>query len=740
VSRSNASNHPVRFPIVSLLLAGWFVVAHGMSERVFRFGPGVRINALHRNSDGSLLGAGWATSLDWIPAGTARKSLAAPRVDSRDTSGQAVLVKWSADLDSILWVAAFPKGTVGPLRKLRSSGSSSSLLDSIWLSGDRTVSDPLRDGYFVASLAGGASSSPSVAWTFDVLCPPRRAGGRQGASQYKTSQAWDVDPKSSVWIARGAEADFDSAEVVRLDAAGKLTLVEEWSSHVTSRGRVWRGRPSSYTSLAGRTDTLLYSRLLLKSTDAQAPRSRRRYLVSGATAAAVDSDQTRLWTTNGAGGLTRGAQPLDILFPGPCREYYHDLAVQFPDSTRCPSGKGWTGLAASSRATARIGGLIVERESMRWAVGLTWNALGADGSPLDLPTVMAFDSEGKSLWWSRLRDDAGRDSTPVPAAGSLAEIDAMGVGLNQSTTGPVLVVGARSREAGAFWAPGLADKGAGWRTSLDGLPGQGQEASWLGVLTLVNGQFLSSTWQAAPAAGSAGAPLADPFYRGWPTPGSPGEILGSTQCPRIALDAAGNILTVCRGDRPLTTPGVRGVVAPPGQPGPTGWNVVGAWDPSLKTPLWATALDGERTAGDSGAGLQIDDQLVLPDGGVLAAGHPVRAGFRLSSVAAPGWASSTSGDAVLAVVPPRSRTGVRPPPTRIGATPRVLRSGDGVRISTFRSEPGSCAWIDASGREGDRVALVGGEAVLRLPEGSGIRFLRILQGGLAWVLPCPVLR
>lgn len=740
MSRSNTSNHPVRFPIVSLLLAGWFVVAQGMSERTLRFGPGVRINALHRGSDGSLLGAGWATNLDWIPAGTARKSLQATRVESRDTSGQAILVKWSADLDSILWVAAFPKGTVGPLRKLRASGSSAPLLDSIWLSGDRTVSDPLRDGYFVASLASGASNSPSVAWTFDVLCPPRRAGGRQGASQYKTVQAWDVDPKSSVWIARGAEADFDSAEVVRLDAHGKLTLVEEWSSHVTSRGRVWRGRPSSYTSLAGQTDTLLYSRLLLKSTEAQSPRSRQRFLASGGVATAVDSDQTQLWTSNGAGGLMRGSQPLDILFSGPCREYYHDLAVQFPDSTRCPSGRGWSGLAASSRATARIGGLIVERESMRWAVGLTWNALGADGSPLDIPTVMAFDSEGKSLWWSRLRDDALRDSSPKPMAGSLSEIDAMGVGLNQSTTGPVLVVGARAREAGAFWAPGLASKGAGWRSSLDGLPDQGQEASWLGVLTLVDGQFLSSTWQAAPAAGSTGAPLADPFYRGWPTPGTSGEILGSTRCPRVDLDASGNILTVCRGDRPLTTPGARGAVAPPGQPGPTGWSVVGSWEPTLKSPLWATALDGERIAGDSGAGLQIDDQLVLPDGGVLAVGHPLRAGFRLASLSAPGWSSSTNGDVVLAVVPARARTGASPHPTRIGAIPRLLRSGDLVRVRTFRPEAGTCSWVGPSGREGDRVALVGGEAVLRLPEGSGIRFLRIHQGGMTWVLPCPVLR
>ena len=725
---------------------GVFVIAllaaslHAATERSFRFGKGVRLHDLHRVSDGGIVAVGWAANLDWVPKETAVKSLSATAIRSRDTSGQGIVLRWSPGLDTLQWVAAFPRGTVGPLRRIRSNGSRGAGLDSLFVSGDRTVADPLDDGFFLASLAGGASpqASPSVAWSFDVSCPPRRAGGRQGVSQYKTVQAWDVDPKSSVWVARGAEADFDSAEVIRLDARGRLTLVEEWESHVTSSGKVWRGRPSQFTGSGARQDTLLYSRLFLKATDAQSPRSRQRVVVSGGNRTVLDADRSQAWFSNGVGELQRGAKPLDLFFPGPCQEFYPSASVLFADSVRCPNGKGWTGASVSSRATARIGGLVVERESMRWALALTWNGLAADGSPLDIPTVMAFDSEGKSLWWSRLRSDAASDSGSVKVSASLSELGSMGVGLNPTTTGPILVVNARARRSEAFWSPDLAAKGAGWRRSLAGLPAQGQEAAWLGVLTLVDGELVASTWIADPAANSAGEVLADPFFRGWPRPGSSGEILGSTQCSRLSLDAKGRILTSCLGERPLTTPGVSRAVPPPGQAGPSGWNVLTLWNPSLQVPEWAASVEGNRSADDSGTGLRVDAHLLLEDGGVVVLGAPTRSSFRLSAIAAPSWADD-SGDVVVQVIAAPSQVGVqRSPAPR--SRPFLRSVAGGVRVEGAAGQGGDCQWMDASGRTGPTAPLRDGEALLELPPGQGMLWIRVRTRDGLWILPYPRLR
>lgn len=711
-----------------------------MTARSFQFGEGVRLNDLHRVSDGGIVAVGWAKNLDWVPRGTAVRNLSAGGIQSRDTSGQGILLRWSPDLDTLHWVAAFPRGTVGPLRRIRSNGSSGAGLDSLFLSGDRTVANPLDDGFFLVSLAGGASpqASPVVAWSFDVACPPRRAGGRQGVSQYKTVQAWDVDPKSSVWVARGAEADFDSAEVVRLDARGRLTLVEEWESHVTTAGKVWRGRPSLFTGSGRQGDTLRYSRLFLKATDAQAPRSRQRVVVSGGSRTVLDPDRSQAWFANGVGELQRGAKPLDMLFPGPCQEFYTNASVLFADSVRCPTGKGWTGVAASSRATARIGGLVVERESMRWALAVTWNGLAADGSPLDIPTVMAFDSEGKSLWWSRLRSDAASDSGSVDVATSLSELGAMGVGLNPSTTGPILVASARARRSEAFWSPNLATKGGGWRRSLAGLPPQGEEAAWLGVMTLVDGELVASTWIADPAGTSQGEVLADPFFRGWPRPGSSGEVLGSTQCSRLSLDAKGRILTLCRGERPLTTPGVARAVPTPGEAGPSGWNVLTLWNPSLQLPEWASAVEGERSDGDSGTNLRVDAHLLHPDGGVVVVGGPRDGSFRLSPNAAPSWATA-QGDVVVQVVAPPARVGVDRSLPR-GTPARLRKVAGGVRVEVGPDEVGSCRWMDAAGRAGPPVGLRRGVAELALPQGAGMLWIRVATQVGERILTVPPLR
>lgn len=703
-------------------------------------GPGLRIHALHQMSDGSILGAGWTKDLRWVPTGVRVAELVPGPIDSKDTSGQGVVVRWSGGLDTILWVAAFPKGTVGPLRRIRSSELPGSTTGMLFISGDRTVSDPPRDGYFLAKIQGhlDRGSLPSIVWTRDVACPPRRAGGYQGSSQYKTVQAWDVDNSGRVFLARGAEADYDSAEVVRLDVGGGLDLVAEFRSHVTTKGRVWRGSPSDFDSRTGWGDTLLYSRLFLKSTDAQGPRSNRRFLVTAGVANPMGEDSSGRWTVDSAGGLRRGNHPLDILFPGPCREYYSDAGVLFPDSVRCPTGRGWSGLSASSRATARIGGIVVDRRTNRWALGVTWNALGQDGSSLDMPVVSVYESEGKLLWWSRLRSDADRDTVPNSVLASLSEIQSLAVGQTERTTGQTLVVQAHARSAESFWNPERGRLGPGWRQGMDGLQGTGAEGAWLGKLTLVNGGFLAATWQVAADANSGGTRLGA-FFGGWPVPGSPGERLASTRChARVGTDDAGPVQTICQGARPLTTAGAFQAVPAPDATGASDWNVLTVWTSALDQPKWATAFDGERSAGDSGIAVEIADHIPLADGGALVVGHVRRSKVHVAAVDPPAWAD-TLGDVVVGRLSLPSKVGVEGSATR-RYTPELAYLGRKLRLEAPGEGDGYCRWIEVSGRKGSVVPLQDGKALLDPPRGVGIGILEVRRGGRGWMLRVPILR
>ncbi len=739
VPSPHSSSHPVRFVCLLLILLGW-QGAHALSPRVARFGPGVVLHGLHRLSDGSLLAAGWARDLSWIPGGTIVHSLPAPQVDSRDTTGRAILLRWSANLDTMLWVAAFPPATLGPLRHLRSPGSLASPQDILYLSGDRTVSDPLRDGYFIARLSGDLvrGDPPGVTWTHDVLCPPRRAGGRRGISQYKLQQAWDVDG-ARVWLARGAEADYDSAEVVRLDAStGRLSLVAEWRDHPTRSGKVWRGQPAAFLNgAASQNDSLLYSRLSLRSTASHAPRSVVRVMVSGTGSSVLDADSSGVWARDGAGQPRRGGQPLDILFPGPCREFFHDPALVFPDSVRCPAGRGWSGLAASSRATPRIGGLVVERGNTgRWFLGVTWSALAPDGSPVDVPVVMAFESEGRPLWWSRLRGDALDSASPAPSPG-LAEIQALAIGGDEARDGPAVLVAGRARQSGAFWPPTLAGKG-GWRGALSEFSDPGASATWLGVLTRVSGEFFAGTWVASPTATSGGARLSESIYSSWPVPGSTGEILAGTECPTLMPGASGRLFTACVGERPLVTADAWRAIPAPGTEGPNGWNVFTTWDPGLTAPLWSTAFDGVRSTGDSGVGVALDAVIPLLDGSLIVAAHPRRASLQLEPVGSPAW-SDARGDALLALLPPAARVETRGRALRQGGP--VLRSTvAGLQVVLPGAGALECRWLDPSGKELGNHRSETDRMHLPVPAGKGMVFLRVRSGDEVWTLPFPVVR
>lgn len=663
--------------------------------RAFAFGPGVEIHAALPLSDGGVLLGGWARDLAWVPSGVPVAELEAGASNSADT-GYALLVRLSSDLGEIVQVAHFPQGTVGAVRRLRSTEQPGAATGTIFLSGDRTPTDSLQDGYYLARLAGDLAAStpvaPTTAWIRDLAAPPRRASGRRYPSSFKTHQVWDVDVLGRVVAGRGADADVDSAELVRFDSTGALDQVPQWVSHPTLSGKVWHGNTGAFATTPDAVgDSIRYSRVWLRSGDGQGLRSLRRRKADGTW---LDADSSQAWSDDGDGGLQQGAWPEDALASGPCVLHWSSTSGGFGDSVVCPEGSGPGGLRFSSRRTARVGGIVFDRRKALWFVALSWQALAPDGSPVEEPALLCFETEGRLVWWRRLRREADADGLVVAGGASFARPDAVEVDYGRTDLEPTVLVLGHARSDTAFWSGGL-DGGiaGGLRPHLpaqDTLP----TAAWIARLSQADGTLEDLTWIADPAAASQTESV-ESDWNGWLAPGDGGETLGGTTCEAgLAPDSLGRVLLPCRGERPLLPDGAEDTPPAPG---------AAASDTLASLRLWSRSLEAIENgwlpgydADSSLAPPQVEAVAWLKDGRAFVAGSGA-SGSTLA-VDAPSWAD-VQGEAWVALYAPAPTLGVSASAGRDGGFAlRLRRIGAGWRLEWTGSGEARVQVVDARGR------------------------------------------
>lgn len=601
------------------------------AERVFYLGAlgDTRLHDAYPLSDGSLLLAGEAANLDWVPAGVPRVALAPGGIASAAAGRIGFIAQVSGDLARVRAVAHFPQGTVRSVARIRGSEVPGAPTGALFVSGHRD--NVANDGYYLARLDRNFVDGlpTALVWARNV----DTRGNGDGANSHKALQPWDVGGDGKVVYAEGAAFAGSWAAIHRLDDSGEREVVPQWRAHWLASGGEWHGAPA--TAAPG---PLSYSGIVMKSRRVGQLRSADAFEQAWETA-----------DENGNGGR-RGRWPDDYYFT-------HHCAYAACDNTQ----PGYTGYRIGSNDTQRVGAIVVDRRDNGIYFGYSTQSRLPGGNPDFEPAVVAMDAQGALRWWARLYRETSANSPP----------DQYVDGLALDYAGDRLVVLARSHGNNTvnFWSGNAitANPAAGgWQNRFSGTNGN-IHVSWLGKYAVGDGRLQHATWVGEFNEGAAGgAPHPDPIMGGWPNPNAGWPDLNTTRC-RSALSVArdGAVVVACTGRRTATTINAYQRMPLPGQ-GVGTWNdFVRVYRPDLSGLRYSSLLTGDwnRSNGSGGDNTTLAAAVAL-DGRVLVVGHHRKdaatglpRGVPMPTLDVPAWgsASPTGESALLGVL----RTGDR---------------------------------------------------------------------------------
>lgn len=619
---------PIRIAFLLLSLVPALVPAQ---NRVFYAGNSGReaFRDVHRLSDGSVLIAGQAANLDWIPAGVPRTVLPAAGLQSSAQGSVGFLLHVDGDFGAIRRVAHWPAGTARDVFRIRSTEVPGQRTGALYISGSRDGAGV--DGYYIARLVGNAVDAPisGLAWVYNVPA----SGG------HKERQPWDVGGDGAVVFATGREFDTNWAAIEKLDALGQRVVVEHWHAHWHAGGE-WTGTPAS--SYAEPAQPLRYSAVVMKVN--------RRGSLRSTTATDFALTQS---DGNGHAGR-RGRFPDDYYHAGPCA---------LSGTNTCPAaGSGYTGYRAAAAQTQRVGAIAIDRRSNAMYFGYSTKSVLPDGNPDFEPAIVAMAADGRLLWWDRGYRETSQNSSPDQYIDGLA-VDPV--------RNRLVVLGrAHGNNVVNFWRGGEISAragAAGFQNQFTGTNGN-IHVSWLGSYALDTGRVVASTYVAEAVEGATnfGAAHADPLLGGWPDPNRGWPDVNTTRCGAdagfhgdIAIGPQGEVGIVCTGRRTVTsTDAHQRMGLPNATPREVGtWNdFVRVYAADLDSLRYSSLLTGawNRSTGGGGDNTDLVAVDLAVDGLRVVGRHTADAGNVAHGVAVPtagvpSWGSATpQGESALA--------------------------------------------------------------------------------------------
>ena len=635
VRRPSVPSSPFRSSVqrlaMALLLLAMLVGAATAQNRVFYVGNAGRevFRDVHRLSDGSLLIAGQAENLDWVPASVPRTVLPATGLQSAAQGRIGFILHTDGDFGAIRRVVHWPAGTARDVFKIRSTEVPGSRTGVIMISGSRDGA--ATDGYYLARLVGNGVDAPisGVAWVYNVPA----AGG------HKERQPWDVGGDGSVVFATGREFDTNWAAIEKLDALGRRAVVEHWHAHWHAGGE-WDGTPAS--SYGNPAQPLLYSAVVMKVN--------RRGSLRSTTAA----DFALLQSDANGNSSRKGRYPDD---------YYHAAHCELAGTSTCPNaGPGYTGYRAASAQTQRVGAIAIDRRDNALFFGYSTKSVLPGGNPDFEPAIVAMESNGRLRWWERGYRETTQNSSPDQYIDGLAvdHVRNRLVVLGR-THGNNVVNFWRGNEIAA--SPGAA----GFQNQFTGTNGN-IHISWLGSHSLATGRVYASTYVAEYVEGSTnfGAAHPDALLGGWPNPNAGWPDVNTTRCGsdagfsgEIAIGPQGEVGILCTGRRTMTTTDAHQRMGlPNATPRETGtWNdFARVYSSDLSSVRYSSMLTGawNRSTGVGGDNTDLIGIDLAADGLRVVGRHNADAsnvaiGQPVPAVNAPAWGSvAPQGESAVA--------------------------------------------------------------------------------------------
>jgi photosystem II stability/assembly factor-like uncharacterized protein len=360
-----------RFVLLSLILAS-SLLADAPVLRVFNAGGSgaERLDAALPLSDGTILVAGSAESLDWVPASatkmeltlTAKNGWTLPKNEGELAGRTGFLMQLSADLGKVLHLLKLPAGHGGNIVALKTNSEPGAATQNIYVAGSNA--DGKR--YWLGQLNANYLTAPAteLVWGYDEHCADDKG--------IPIEHMWDVGGDGKVVFYYYKEAYYGAVLRLRADGSG-LDEVPGWNcerDYMTPEGK----GAGSLALKPGNND------------------------LRSKTWAEYNALQP-----DGNGSVRKGSMPHDLFYACP---------VEAGNEKR-----GYTGYADKG-TTATSFAVHVDRRSNAIYLGFNIQSIlppwaEIPNAPDFEPAVAAFDKDGKMRWWSRLYSETFAGQGPL---------------------------------------------------------------------------------------------------------------------------------------------------------------------------------------------------------------------------------------------------------------------------------------------------------------------------------------
>jgi len=554
---------------LSILFSVVFSFAFGQSDIVtYAGGSGKEtFYDVMQLTDGTFLVSGYATDLNWINASVQKVQLSNTTgiPNGNGTNRFGFILHLSTDLQTILECIHFPQGVVEDIRFMKTNTQPYSPTGDLYISCNTSDTDSNNGGYVIAKLNNNfVNGIPSALTWLNVVW------AKSGPKDY---HPWDVTSNGKVFYISGEAYGYDWSAVYCLNQNGQRTVVNNWRTHWLKNGSEWKGTPASANPL-GNVDSVNYSGIVLKIWGRCDLRS-------------WTSTDYNLISPDENGGTKKGKWPVDVLFNSPC-----------DPTSPSASSPGYTGYSAAAGSPVYGGeSIIIDKRNDNIYFGMNFKSVLPSGQPDFEPAVIAMDSTGMLMWWSRMYHEvtpAGNNAVSEPDQ----YIDALAIDYANDK----LVVGARchGNNVENFWEGNTinSDPSAyGFQNNFTGNSGN-NHISWLGKFQLNDGIITNSTYMAelAESTGSFGTPHADPNLDGWPDPNTGWPNVNTTRIARnnLKVSSSGDVCVLAVGRRTITTANAYQKMVKPFYGGLSSWNsFVRVYDAQFHVPKYSSLVVGQ---------------------------------------------------------------------------------------------------------------------------------------------------
>lgn len=548
-------------------------------------------------SDGTFIICGYSEDLSWIPVGVPQTTLtySGSIPNSLGSNRYGFMLHLSNDLQTMLNVVHFPQGAVENIRFMKTNSKPYEPTGDLFISCTTEDTYANDGGYIIAKLNNNfVNGVPGSLEWFKIVW---------AMSYAKEMHPWDVSSNGEVYYVSGEAHGYDWSAMYCLDPSGNRKVVENWRTHWLVNGSEWKGTPAS-TNPLGSIDSVKWSGIAFKITGRCELRS-------------WNSTDFNVNMPDGNGGIRKGKWPADFLFSTPCD----------PNSPTALS-PGYNGY--SPEACCPVWGassVVVDRRNGNMYLGMNFKSYYNPQSTPDFePAVIAFDSTGTLLWWSRLYHEI----TPAgDTVGSIPDQYVDALAIDYANDKLVVVARAHGNNIENLWEgnPINSNPSAyGFQNQFTGTNGNIHE-SWIGKLRLNDGVITNSTFVAelAEGTGGLGTPHADPNLDGWPDPNTGWPDVNTTKIAKnnIKISSSGDVCIAAVGRRTITTANAYQKMVKPYYGGQSCWNsFVRVYDSELHIPRYSSLVVGVwDTLTQAGGGNTELYGIYKTSQGVIAVGH-----------------------------------------------------------------------------------------------------------------------